>query len=241
LEAKFSEEQWREVSSILESYLLRRAICGLPTKNYNRIFLNMTRFLAREGGSPEAIFVYLSDLAGESTAWPSDDEFREAWITKHTFQTLAFSKRIVHIFLRLNATYISTMVEEITINSPMTVEHILPKNWLEKWPLPDGTKGLDSLQLWDSSEDDERAVATRRRNAALETLGNLTIMVQPLNSTLSNGAWREKKPEFLNSLLPINQKLALLETWDEEAIAKRSGELFERAVRIWPGPGKRRA
>jgi hypothetical protein len=35
----FSEVAWKRVAEILESYLLRRAVCGLSTKNYNRIFL----------------------------------------------------------------------------------------------------------------------------------------------------------------------------------------------------------
>ena len=34
------------------------------------------------------------------------------------------------------------MQEDVTINSKLTVEHVLPQAWIEHWRLPDGQKGL---------------------------------------------------------------------------------------------------
>jgi hypothetical protein len=258
-DAQLSDGQWREVSGILESYLVRRAICGLPTKNYNRVFLNLTRFLMQEGTSVEAICIYLSEkLSGESTVWPNDDRFGEAWNTAYIYQNLPFPKRIVHILLRLNETYLTNKQEDITINSPLTVEHILPRNWIEHWSLADGSRGLTPHELWDAgasqvsvadlgvildgaepqpSPEEKRAGDTRRRNTALQTLGNLTIVVQPLNSAISNSGWSVKKPELLKSLLPLNQQLYSVKKWDEDAITRRGRELFDRALQLWAAPG----
>jgi len=149
--------------------------------------------------------------------------------------------RIVHIMRCLSDSYLSTKSEQITIDSPLTVEHLLPQNWLDKWPLPDGSKGLTYQELWEKDQrgeqTDPRVVTTRRRNALLQTFGNLTILVQPLNSAVSNDAWEAKKPQLLqSSLLPINQQLISYATWDEEAIVQRSNELYERAKSIWPRP-----
>jgi len=87
----------------------------------------------------------LCRLTGESTEWPTDDVFRSAWQSRHAYQTL-LNPKIVHILRRLNDTYLSSKSERISIDSPLAVEHILPQDWLEHWPLPDGSKGLTSQE-----------------------------------------------------------------------------------------------
>lgn len=236
LDAGIDDAQWEAISVILESYLLRRAVCDLTTKNYNRIFLTLTRSLRRDGPSPANIQKYLSDLTGESTEWPTDEVFLNAWQSKHAYQILQ-NPKIVHVFRRLNDTYLDSKSEQISIHSPLTVEHILPQNWLEHWPLPDGSNGLKFSELRESQPGDPRAEATKRRNMMLQTFGNLTILTQALNSSVSNSGWKNKKPALLTaSLLPINQQLHAIESWDETAIEERSKALFARAIKIWPGP-----
>jgi len=236
LDVSLTDANWKEVSITLESYLLRRAVCGLPTKNYNRVFLALTRTLRRDGATPENLRKSLAELTGESSEWPTDEVFRTAWNTKHAYKTLQ-NPKIVHILRRLNDTYLDDKIERITIHGPLSVEHILPQNWIDNWPLPDGSKGLKDLGLWLARPDDPRAKATQSRNALLQTFGNLTILTQALNSSVSNSAWKDKKPALLSaSLLPINQQLHGAEVWDQAAIERRSGDLFERAIRIWPRP-----
>ena len=236
LDVKLSEADWTSISITIESYLLRRAVCGFPTKGYNRIFLILTRSLRRDGPTTENLCKHLSELSGESSEWPKDEVFYSAWQSRHAYQTLNHAK-IVHILRRLSDSFLSSKTERISIDSPLTVEHILPQNWLEHWPLPDGSRGLTFQEVWDSEPDNTRAEATKWRNWLLQTFGNLTILTQPLNSAVSNAAWAVKKPELLcSSLLPINQRLHAFEKWDEEAIERRGKELFERAISIWPTP-----
>jgi hypothetical protein len=236
LDVNISEVDWNSISVTLESYLLRRAVCGFTTKGYNRIFLILTRLLHREAPTPENIRNHLSQLSGESSEWPTDEVFYSAWQNRHAYQTLN-NPKIVHILRRISDSYLGSKTERISIDSPLTVEHILPQNWLENWPMPDGSNGLTFQELWNSEPGDTRTEATKRRNSLLQTFGNLTILTQPLNSAVSNAAWPAKKPELLcSSLLPINQRLHAFEKWDEEAIERRAKELFERAVSIWPGP-----
>lgn len=231
---QIEESQWKSIAVTLESYLLRRAVCGLTTKNYNRIFLSLTRNLRRDGATPENLIKQLSEQTGETVEWPSDEAFREAWQVQHIYQTLN-NPKIVHILKRLSATYFKSKMETLSIEGPLTVEHILPQGWLNHWLLPDGSKGMNNTELWEATEDDPRAEATRKRNAAVQTLGNLTILTQPLNSAASNNSWEVKKPELLlHSLLPINQNLHNVEIWDETAIQKRGEELFQRALQLWP-------
>lgn len=91
------------------------------------------------------------------------------------------------------------------------------------------------VELWKAEPQDPVAAATRKRNAALQTFGNLTMLTQALNSAASNSSWPEKKIELLrHSLLPINQQLHEVCTWDEDAISDRGTALLEKALKLWP-------
>ncbi len=236
LDAGLTDAQWKATSVTLESYLLRRAVTNMTTKNYNRVFLTLTRTLRREGTSPDNMRKYLSRLSGESSEWPRDPVFGAALQAQHAYLTLQ-SAKIVHILRRLSDTYLSSKSEDISIRSPLTIEHILPQNWLDNWPLPDGSKGMTWEELLHAKENDPRALATKRRDVLLQTFGNLTVLTQALNSSVSNSPWNVKKPALLTaSLLPINQQLQAAKTWDERAIEQRAKEFFDRAVKVWPGP-----
>lgn len=238
LDAKVSDDEVRGVSEVLESYLLRRAVCGLPTKNYNRVFLQLTRALQEKAPTTVAVKEQLLKLTGDSAMWPTDEVFRAAWSEKYAYQTLN-NPKIVHILRRLSDSYLEARTERLTIEGQLTVEHILPQNWYEHWPLEDGSKWLSRDEWYEADLDDPRDDLTRRRNALLQTFGNLTIIMQPLNSSVSNSAWTTKKPELLKaSLLPINQQLHGVDVWDEASIKKRGREIFDRALKIWPAPGQ---
>jgi Protein of unknown function DUF262/Protein of unknown function (DUF1524) len=234
LDANTDAGEWKKIAVSLESYILRRAVCGLTTKNYNRTFLYLTRNLRRDGLTHLNLVKQLSEQTGDSAEWPTDETFAEAWRTRHVYQTLN-NPKVIHIFKRLNTTYLGSKHELISVDGPLTVEHLLPQNWIEHWPLQEGSKGLTVSELWNAEPDEVRTTASRRRYAALQTFGNLTILTQALNSAASNSSWPEKKNELMrNSLLPINQQLHEIEVWDEEAIANRGNALLERALKLWP-------
>jgi hypothetical protein len=79
------------------------------------------------------------------------------------------------------------------------------------------------------------------RNRLLHTIGNLTILTQALNSSVSNSAWEIKAPALSQaSLLPINLQLHGVKIWDKGTIEQRSDELYSRATKIWPRPNQQR-
>lgn len=237
LDKSQSDNVLNDISNIIESYLVRRAVCGYTTKGYNRIFLNLISYLNEHGITVANVNKYFSGLYGESTIWPDDDTFGSKWQSVHAYQILNNNK-IVYILKRLSDSFLSNKSERIIIDGVLTVEHILPNGWIENWPLPDGKIGMNYQELWDAEPDDKRAEATRRRNEALHTFGNLTLLTQQLNSSVSNSSWEIKKPELLGiSLLPINQQLLRnAELWNEDAIENRSKALFKKAITIWQSP-----
>jgi hypothetical protein len=125
--------------------------------------------------------------------WPDDAAFGEAWLHKPLYGPMSSSK-LVHLYARLNQTYMSSK-EALTFSKPPTVEHIMPQDWIENWQLPDGSKGMDFMDLYQATENDPRAAATRKRERALQSLGNLTILSTSLNAAQSNYGWDQKRQE----------------------------------------------
>lgn len=233
LEADLAHSEWLEINRILESYLLRRAVCNFGTKNYNRIFLSLTRNLRKDGFSAANLKTLLLAQTGESGVWPDDATFKEAWLHEPLYGPLN-SQKLVHLFGRLNQTFMSSKSESIVFDKMPSVEHLLPQGWVGNWLLPDGSQGMHSSELYTALDTDPRAKATRRRDHAIHTLGNLTILSTGLNTAQSNLPWDKKLPEMMKySLLPINQGLLDTQSWDETTILKRGEDLFRRALDIW--------
>ncbi|MDD9819527.1 MAG: DUF262 domain-containing protein [Nitrospira sp.] len=237
------KETQERISTIIESYLIRRHICRQDSRGYNRLFVELTRKL-RSGFSTDRIADQIAEFflgkEGSSNEWPSDAKFKEAWIAT----PMDMLKYLEYILKMLNESYRSSMSEESDrdrkltreyilpqqwIDRKLTREHILPQQWIDHWPLPNGENGLS---------EEERADATEKRNAALHTIGNLTILTQELNASVSNGPWKGKKGKkeaiCKQSILPINTYFQDIEEWNEEQIAIRSEKLFQKALELWP-------
>ncbi len=238
LEQNLSKEEESKIAIALESHLLRRAVCGFTTKGYNKIFLGLTKTLQKDGTSAARIIQALSESRGESAEWPRDEQFREHWEDGGTYRILQ-SARLVHLLSRLDETYLTSKSEAILIKSGLTIEHLMPQSWVESWPLADGKTGLTYEELEDVDPADPVVIATKRRNALIHSVGNLTILTGALNPSVSNSAWKTKKPQIMKySLLPINQLLHNQDVWDEDTIEQRSKQLFKTALKLWPSPGQ---
>lgn len=236
LDVRLPDSEWAAITRVLESYLVRRAVCGGTTKAYNRIFLGLTKSLREAGPSAAALSNALSSFTGESSVWPTDEDFLDAWLGMDAYQRLGPAK-IPYMLKRLSDTYMTNQTESVTFDGPLTVEHLMPQKWIENWPLADGGKGMTWDEIGRADDDDPVAEASRKRHRAAHTLGNLTIVTQPLNSSLSHSSWAQKKPAILEkSVLPINQRLHSYGEWNEAAIERRARELYERAVTLWPRP-----
>ena len=207
LDVGINDEEWRAVSNMLESYLLRRGVCGLTTKNYNRVFLAITHTLRRDGVNAANLKNYLLAQSGESVEWPTNDAFAEAWRTSHAYYILN-NPKIVHILKRLNDTYYGNKMETVSIKDPLTVEHILPRAWIENWPLEDGNRGMNYRELMDAEEGNRSATQTRERNAALQTFGNLHDLDTKSKLLRIQRTVDQKAPKTTEPLAVANQSAA---------------------------------
>lgn len=75
-----------EALSILKSYILRRDICRLTTKNYNKLFVGLIPKLREAPGDQiKALFASLSARESDIDRWPDDEEWSIAWMTRDQY------------------------------------------------------------------------------------------------------------------------------------------------------------
>ena len=220
-----------EALTMLESYILRRDIAGLTTKNYNRFFVStIDRLRESEGCKVEALARWLSTRSSSIDLWPTDEGFRQGWTGRDQYKT-ARQPRLRYIFEHIEKAKRSKLSEEVEIKSALTVEHIMPQKWREHWPVG----GFDHLQTTEMSL--EQFEAETARDSVINKLGNLTLVTSPLNATMSNSSFSVKLPELRkHASLALNRELNEYEDWDEGCVSSRGADLFEIARSIWKPP-----
>jgi hypothetical protein len=234
--AGLSEDELTGMLEDLESYIFRRAVCELGTKNYNRFFLTVLGKLAKAQFNRKNLRAALVEQKGDSVLWPDDARFKQAWLAKPAYNSVG-SGRVQYALREIERRLHQPRAERIEILSALTVEHVLPDEWIEQWPFANGNRGVTWLEQFDKSRSPEDVDATAKRDRAKHTFGNLTLLTQPLNSSVSNSAFLIKKPEILkNSALALNRYFHDKESWDEASISARGEELFAHAVAKWPYP-----
>lgn len=226
----------------LESYIVRRSVCGRTTKGYNKIFLQAVRDLRAKGINPRGLRDFFSGLKGESGDWPTDEQFHAAFVHKPLYALLT-GQRLVYILSRLEYAERSKYTEIIKIDSQLTVEHVLPQSWCGAWPLANGRQVNEEqfeqankralLQLPLDALD--RAI-TERENS-VNTVGNLTLIVGRLNSSIGRSAFDVKRDAILqHSSLRLNRYFQTIDDWDEARIFARAEALVRDALDVWRGP-----
>jgi uncharacterized protein with ParB-like and HNH nuclease domain/predicted transport protein len=200
-----------QVTRWIESYVFRRAVCGIPTNSLNKTFATFTRALKKDR--------YLESVAAQFLQLPSyrrfplDDEFRRELQNKdlYNFRSRSYWLRRLENHDR----------KERVLVDEYTIEHILPQN-------PD----LSTQWKADLGPDWERV-----QNTWLHTIGNLTLT--GYNPELSDRAFSEKrdmKGGFKESPLRVNQGLGTLDRWTEDAIKSRAVTLSGLAATVWNAP-----
>jgi hypothetical protein len=226
--------------NLVISLIVRRAVCGLTTKNYNNLFLAIVASLDKGGWSLAAFEDALVKQSGESSRFPKNDEFERALESTPLYRNLGSAKTrslLSEIELRKRGKFQETH----QLPETLTVEHVLPDNWLEEWPMlgaqqPNTDEYSNSLFAY-HQEDDTLLGQMARRHRLKHSLGNLTLVTQSFNSKVSNCAFATKLPEFREqSVLMLNKDIAKEKTWNELDIEKRGARLSREALEIWPTP-----
>lgn len=206
-----SKDDFHSALCLVESYVFRRAICGIPTNSMNKTFATLyksfdnTKYL--EG--LQAAFLLLESYK----RFPNDTEF-----------SVFIQSKDVYNFRSRN--YLLSRLENYTRKEPIatadyTIEHIMPQN--------PRLSGEWQEMLGDNWQEIQ--------NKYLHTLGNLTLT--RYNSELSDRSFREKKQMeggFDDSPIRLNAFMRKTDCWNEENLLARAEVLAEKAVHVWQSP-----
>ncbi len=208
----------------LESFLVRRVVCGYGARSYGELFVGLIRKLAEAsaGDADRIVVSYLCEQTAQATLWSGDEELRERFVAVPVYQHLTRG-RLRMVLEGIEEALRTNKAESGQVPGNLHIEHVMPQTWHPNWPLPA------------EAAEDEEAVADRDR--AIPTIGNLTLVNGRLNSSLSNAPWDRKRETLADhSVLFLNMRLVNKgpKIWDEAAIEKRAKSLHKRAVRIWP-------
>ncbi len=204
-----SKADFIPIIALIESYICRRAVCGLGANSLNKVFPSFTKHIQKDEyfKSLKAHFGYLT----EKQRFPNNNEFKDCFITIDFYKF----KKNKYFFERLE----NFDRKERVYTHEYTTEHIMPQELTEEW---ERDLGENFQEIHDKY---------------LHTIGNLTLT--GYNSKYSNKSFQEKQgmeKGFKDSPLRLNQGLRDLESFGEEEIKKRANVLADLALKIWTYP-----
>lgn len=216
---------------LVSSYIIRRALCGLPPKAYNRIFVDLAATLKQRGLSEDIFHFYFSSRAtAETVRFPSDDELRVSIASRPVYERIQRS-RLRLILEELEFSARDRFNVHGTLQDSLSIEHIMPQSWEGAWPLQDGTLVTQRTTL----TEEMRKLADARR-VLVDALPNLTLLTPPANSSAGNQNFEQKKARLNDSLLKYNVDIASEPVWNEEAIGRQALKIHKLALSLWPAP-----
>lgn len=207
-----SKDDFRRSIALIESYICRRAVCGLGANSLNKVFPSFTKHIQKDEyfKSLKVHFGYLTN----NQRFPNDDEFKDCFITIDFYNKF---KKKTKCFLERLENFDDT--KEPVDTQKCTTEHIMPQTLTEEW------------------ERDLGENFQEIHNKYLHTIGNLTLT--GYNPEYGDKSFQEKRgmeKGFKDSPLRLNQGLRDLESFGEEEIKKRANDLADLALKIWTYP-----
>lgn len=210
-----SAAQLSDILTIINIYLLRRAICNLDTSDITRLFPLVLKDVLNDcKGKYTQIVEYLkknliNKQRGKSARMPDDEMLRNVLEYENVYNLRAI--------LRIIFDKIETLNNSAPVDlSKLSVEHLMPQTPTKEW--------IEALLV---DED------TYERN--LHRLGNLTLASKPDNSKMKNKPWDFKKAILSDTAhLTMNQKILEKDQWTISDIDTRTKDLIEQIITLYP-------
>lgn len=214
-----TREVFSAVLRLVQSYVWRRFILGLPTNALNKIFMSLY-----DRVDPEKYLVSIERSLMQRTGsqrFPRDGEVIAMLRDKDIYSTK--SRTRTYFFDRLE-NHNNRELVDITVPG-ITIEHIFPQNPESAW------------RSAVTAED-----YTLLSEKYLNTIGNLTLSGN--NGRLGNKLFVAKRDMnedggeqgYRFSRLWLNRDLQSLDEWGVEQVEKRANLISKRFLEVWPAP-----
>lgn len=204
-----TEDEFVEILKMLETFLVRRFVCAIPTHDLNKFFPSILSQASEYPTLCEGVSEILS-----KRAFPRNSEFRRNLFVMKMYGSGERGVKTKLILERLEESF--GHKEEVKAKD-LTIEHIMPQTLTDWWKAHLG-------ENWEHLH--ERYV---------HTIGNLTLT--GYNPRLSNSSFQEKCEIYADSHVEMNKGISG-ESWTEKEIKDRTEALYERAIVVWPSLGK---
>lgn len=195
----------------IEAYMIRRYIVRDSVGYINKMFPT----LRKEINLDEFDSSLKKAIATKN--YPPDSHLKQAVLSNEIYTTKR--EKLVLVLSTVNR-YLSKGTDGYTsLDGDATIEHIMPRVLTDEW----------RLDLGNSIDQDYEY---------LHTLGNLTLVTQNWNSSLSNARFAKKRQALANHALELNRGYFsnAPDKWDKTAIIARGQVLSEIIIKIWPAP-----
>jgi hypothetical protein len=205
---------------MVESYLLRRIVCDLPSNALNKVFLTLVNDVYRLDGTGDNFIdklKYVLSIKKEKARFPDDAEFAEGLLRKNIYKMPPRYK--AYLFERLengDSLEFKSIYDRLD-KGEYTVEHIMPQSLNKEWQETLGSEHEVIHETW------------------LHRLANLTLSAY--NSKYQNYAFEQKrtmKDGYLDSGIKMNQHIARNEKWGVDELEERAEHLKNKAYELWP-------
>jgi hypothetical protein len=197
-----SEDDGLGVLEALESFLVRRAVCGIEPTGLHTVFKRL--WAACEGEiTRKRVAHEISSY--QTVAWPGDNEFKSAIVSRPIYQT----KIVKFIILEVDR----AQGGDVPSDDPW-IEHVLPQTPDASW--------RDLFSEKDSKE-------------LVDTLANLIPLSEQMNSSLGNRAYSTKRQRYKDDAMYKSARAFAdrFGEWLPANVRERAAELADWATNRW--------
>jgi hypothetical protein len=126
-----------------------------------------------------------------------------------------------------HAGYVLTRLEGRDNLDGLEIEHIFPVAPRSAW------RGCEEDKPWGERSEEEKS----QLRELVNTLGNLTLLEQPLNAGAGNHPFNKKQQDYYRrSEIDTVQRLMDVPCWGADQILSRTADLTASFLEIWPRP-----
>ncbi|MBX3495583.1 MAG: DUF262 domain-containing protein [Parvibaculum sp.] len=202
---EFDESLASEVLLVIESFLARRAICGIEPTGLHAVFKGLWQDLRAKAGGVTPASIKETIKQKTTVSWPSDSELEEAVRNGDLY-----NRKICRFVL-------SSYEGDLQGESPQDefeIEHILPQAHAAAW-----------RQYFSDEEHDKYR----------HTFANLIPLTSKMNNVGGRNPFDAKRSAFEDSIFATARAVAREYTeWTPEAIERRATVLADWATNKWP-------
>ena len=195
---------------ILESYIVRRAICNQATNALNKVFASLySELLEIKEFKNSQISKYINALLISkkgSAIFPNNEMFKSDFISRDMYN---IKNKLFFLWKLEN----KDNNEKVDISN-LSIEHYMPQTLTHAWKVHLGNSFQNIHDLY------------------VHNIGNLSLTAD--NSELGNKTFEDKKSILKEqSKLKLNRFFINSNSWNEEKIKQRADLLFEEAKELW--------